>query len=98
MIKKVDANQAALVKRCRQVPGVAIVSTHTVGHGMVDIILGYRGFNYMIEIKDGAKQPSQKKLTPDEVEFHRTWPGQICIAENFDDILKLINRPLSSAD
>lgn len=76
---------------CRQIPGVSVVTIHTVGKGVPDLILGYRGKNYLIELKDGKRFKSEKKLTDDEKEFHEKWQGQICIAESIDDILKLIN-------
>lgn len=40
------------------------------------------GVNLMVEIKDDSKPPSKRKLTPDEVEWHEKWQGQIAIVEN----------------
>lgn len=86
-IRKVDSNQAELVKQIRKIPGVSVLHIHTVGKGCPDIIIGHRKRNYLIEIKDPAKFKSQRKLTPDEDKFHNTWQGQIFTAETFDDII-----------
>lgn len=75
---------------CRRIPGVSVRSIHTIGQGIGDLILGYKGKNYLIEVKDGSKSASRKKLTPDEERFHKEWTGQICIVENIDDIIDLL--------
>ena len=92
MIKRTDANQKQIVELVRMLPGASITSTHTIGKGFPDLVIGYKGINYLIELKDGSKPKSQKKLTPDEVEFHMKWNGQIAICENFEDILKILKN------
>lgn len=91
-IRKVDSNQAELVKQIRQIPGATVAHTHTVSGGFADVVLGYRGTNYLLEIKDHSKPPSARKLTPDEEVFHKNWTGQIAIVQTLDDVLKLINQ------
>lgn len=92
MIKRTDANQKQIVEMVRKLPGASITSTHIIGKGFPDLVIGYKGINYLIELKDGSKPKSQKKLTPDEVEFHMKWNGQIAICENFEDILKILKN------
>lgn len=36
----------------------------------------------MIEIKDGSKPPSKRKLTPDEARFRGSWTGGYRIVED----------------
>ena len=88
--KKVDSNQRAIVLKLRQISGVSVAHTHTLGKGYADILVGFRGKNFWFEIKDGKKVKSQKQLTPDEKEFHSRWNGHIEIAESFEDIMKKI--------
>jgi hypothetical protein len=88
MIRRTDANHKELIDLIRQIPGTSVFSTHEVGKGFPDIVVGYRGLNYMFEIKDGAKSPSQKKLTQAEQKLHISWKGQIDVVENIDDVLK----------
>lgn len=89
--KKVDVNQSTLVKQLRSIPGLTVTHTHTLGQGMADIIVGYQGRNYLLEIKDPNKPPSARKLTPDEERFHREWKGQIAVVETLEDVLTLLN-------
>lgn len=90
--KKIDRNQPELVEQIRKIPGATVTHTHELGNGMVDIIVGYRKKNFLLEIKDPLKPPSARKLTEDEEKFHRGWTGQIAIVETLDDVLKLINQ------
>jgi hypothetical protein len=61
-----------------------------VGKGFPDIVIGYHGVNYLVEIKNGAKTKSQKKLTDDEIKFHQSWFGQIIVCECVEDVLRLL--------
>lgn len=88
--KRVDANQKAIVKSLRGIPDVTVADTSSLGNGFGDIVIGYKGKNWIIEIKDGNKPPSAQKLTPDEVRFHNDWKGQINVCNSFDEIFKLI--------
>lgn len=87
---KVDANQKRIVKSLRGVPGVTVAITSQLGKGFVDIVVGYKGVNYLIELKDGEKVKSARKLTEDEVVFHDNWKGQVAVCNSFDEIFKLI--------
>lgn len=91
-IRKVDANQRSLVKQIRMIPGVTVAHIHTVGQGLCDLIIGYRGKNFLVEVKDPKKQKSQRKLTTDEEKFHRQWTGQIAVVETASDVIKLIHE------
>ncbi len=88
-LKKVDSNQVAIVSTLRAI-GATVQHLHTVGKGCPDILAGYRGFNYLIEIKDGDKVPSKRKLTADEALWHDLWRGQVDIAETEDAAIKII--------
>ena len=92
VIRKTDANHKEIMEQCRQIPNLSVFSTHTIGKGFPDIVVGYKGKNYLFEIKNKKKTKSQKKLTPDEEKFHFTWNGQINIVESIFDIINLIGR------
>ena len=91
MIKKTDKNHAEIINKLRKITQLSVFSTHTIGKGFPDIVVGYNGKNYLIEIKDGEKPKSQRKLTIDEVKFFESWNGQVDIANSFDDVLKIID-------
>lgn len=89
--RKVDDNQKTLVKQIRQLPGVTVRHTHTIGEGFPDLAIGFRGTTYLAEVKDPTKPPSARKLTPDEEKFHAEWTGQIAIIQTIDDVIKILN-------
>jgi hypothetical protein len=90
MIKRTDSNHAEIIKALRKIPNLSVFSTHEVGKGFPDIVIGYKGINYLIEIKDGNKPPSARKLTDAELKFHNDWRGQIKIVNNLDEVLNLL--------
>ena len=92
MIRRTDANHKELIDLIRQIPAASVFSTHEIGKGFPDIVVGYKGLNYIFEIKDGKKSPSQKKLTKAELKFHSIWTGQVNVVENLDDVLKIIKN------
>ena len=94
---KTDANQSDIVAGLRSI-GATVQPLHAVGKGCPDLLIGYRGVNYTIEIKDGSKPPSETKLTPDQVKWHTEWRGQSGIAYTLDDALVLIGATTKSAN
>ena len=69
--------------------GATVQHLHTVGHGCPDILVGIRGCeNYLLEIKDGAKPPSKRRLTKDEARWHRRWRGQVDVVKDVDEALR----------
>lgn len=70
---KTDANHSDVVTYLRHA-GVLVRSLAAVGDGMPDLLCAYRGVICLLEVKDGDKAPSARKLTVAESEFVRTWP------------------------
>lgn len=87
---RTDANQSEIVGFLRAIPGVSVTSLAAVGGGVPDLLVGFRGNNYLFEIKDPEKSPSQRKLTKAQREFHAAWHGQVSVAETFGDILEFM--------
>ena len=85
-IARVDGNHREIVDGLRNV-GASVQSLATIGKGCPDILVGFRGVNYVMEIKDGSKPPSGRKLTPDESAWHFNWRGQVCVVESLQDAL-----------
>ncbi len=78
---KVDENHGAVVDALRKV-GAAVLSLAPLGNGAPDLLVYFRRKYTLLEVKDGAKSASRRKLTPDEEEFHRNWPDPIWIVES----------------
>ncbi len=86
---RTDDNQNEIVQALRDV-GASVAITSALGSGFPDIVAGYRGINYLIEIKDGSKPPSRRRLTPDEQEFHDLWRGAVIVVKDVDEALKAV--------
>lgn len=86
---KVDANQAAIVKALRAI-GATVQPLHAVGSGCPDLLCGFQGRNVLIEVKDGDKYPSARKLTADQVEWHGGWKGQVAVVEDVDAAIAVV--------
>lgn len=54
-----------------------------------DLMVSKRGLTVAIEIKDGKKSKSQRKLTEGEEKFRDSWLGDYVIIESLDDVIKL---------
>jgi hypothetical protein len=87
--ERIDANHNVIVDGLRAV-GATVKSTAAVGDGFADLVVGFRNANFLLEVKDGNKSPSRRKLTDAEDRFHKTWRGQIAIVESLDDALRTI--------
>jgi len=90
--RRIDNNQNDLVRQIRSIPKTTVAITSGVGAGFPDIVVGYRGKNYLLEIKDPRRKPSERRLTPDEQDFVSDWCGQVDVVETIDDVIKVINR------
>jgi hypothetical protein len=94
---RIDANQPALVKFIRFM-GASWQHTHAIP-GALDGILGYRGVDVRVEIKDPEKPLSKRRLTPAEITTIAEWRGRrpviIETEQNVIDLLKLLQNPES---
>ena len=62
---KTDANHTDVVTALRSV-GAGVQSLAMVGDGCPDLLVAFRGAWHVLEVKDGSKPPSHRKLTPAE--------------------------------
>jgi hypothetical protein len=88
----VDKNQATIVAALRTV-GCSVLPLHAVGQGCPDLLVARLGEMVLLEVKDGDKPPSARKLTPDQVEFHATWRGRIAVVCNVKEALEAVGIP-----
>jgi len=71
---KTDRNQTEIVDALRKF-GATVQSLAAVGKGTPDLLVGFEGETYLMEVKDGKKPPSGRKLTPDQEVWHGNWTG-----------------------
>lgn len=81
-----DENEPEIVRVLAQI-GASVLRLHDC-----DLLVGYRGKNILIELKDGAKPPSARKLTDKQLIFRAEWRGQYDVAHSIDDVLHILTR------
>jgi len=80
---RTDDNQTAIVKALRKAGCQVFTELAKLGYGCPDLLV-YRGRCndlFLLEVKDGAKSKSRRKLTPLQVEFKQNWPVQVVTNE-----------------
>jgi hypothetical protein len=86
---KVDANHADVVKALRDM-GCSVCDLSAVGKGCPDLLVTspiYPFETLLMEVKDGGKPPSARKLTADQEKFHARWKGRIVVVSSVTEAL-----------
>ena len=91
MAKRTDANQSEIVKTFRSL-GASVQIISDIGKGCPDLVVGLFGLNFLIEVKDGKKIPSARKLTEHELTFFDTWKGQVCVLKSVDEVVDFVKK------
>jgi len=89
---KVDANQRE-IKQVLERIGAEVLDLSRVGQGCPDLLVAFRGRNWLIECKrPKAKGQTAGKTTDAQNEFIRRWNGrgQYAIVRNADDALRAV--------
>lgn len=81
---RVDRNQNEVVDEFRRL-GFSVLITSQLKN-CCDLIVAKRGISLAVEIKDGEKPPSQRKLSPGEERFKNEWQGEWRLVETLDDV------------
>ncbi|HXG23032.1 MAG TPA: hypothetical protein VNJ09_00645 [Chthonomonadales bacterium] len=72
MWRRADHNQAEIVVALRRL-GASVFVLSDVGHGCPDLLVGFRGRTFLLEVKN--MRGRGRRLTPQQVEFHQGWQG-----------------------
>jgi len=84
-----DDNESIIVETLRKAG--AYVRIVTMGDGVPDLLVGYKGYTLLLEVKDGNKVPSARKLTKAEQKFFDEWTGGLlAIIESPEDALAIL--------
>jgi hypothetical protein len=81
-----DNNQKQIVADLDAIPSVTYKDVSMVD-GFVDLVVGFRGENYLFEIKNPE---GRQLLTEHEERFHDYYTGTIHIVTETDQILRII--------
>jgi len=85
---RIDRNQPEVVKYFRSM-GFSVLHVHQLKN-CVDIIISNGKVTAAIEIKDGEKVPSARKLTPGELKFKEEWQGHWYLCESIQDASDIV--------
>ena len=99
---KVDSNEIEIVNRLRD-KGYVVYRicgrADSESSGVPDLVVAYsiakegkpgiveRSETILLEIKDGEKPPSQRKLADNQLVFGKTWPGRYAVVLNVKEAL-----------
>lgn len=89
---RVDDNQAEIVAALRGA-GCSVLSLAAIGKGCPDLLVCspfYPWKYHALEVKDGSKPPSARKLTPDQQKFHAEWKGWIHVVTSPAEALSVV--------
>lgn len=75
---KIDANHRQVIDELRMI-GAVVIDIHSLP-GALDALVAFRGVLTLLEIKDGAKRPSERRPTIAEKDVLRWMLGQQCPA------------------
>jgi hypothetical protein len=88
---RIDANQNQIVDALRGAG--AYVRIISQGDGIPDLLVAYNGYTILMEVKDGDKVPSARKLTAAEQKFFNEWTGgMLVIVNSVDEALEILKR------
>lgn len=85
---KRDANHREIVQALRDAY-ISVFDAGDIGHGYPDLVCGFQGQNYLLEIKTESG-----KLTPDQVEFIDSWRGTVHIVRTPAEALRVFGVEL----
>lgn len=88
---KIDANQPEIVKALRKV-GATVQTLAAVGKGVPDLLVAKGGYLCLMEVKDGSKPPSARKLTPDQIKWHGAWASPVYVVTSIDEALEVLKN------
>ena len=86
---RIDGNQPDIVQALEAV-GASVQSLAPVGSGCPDLVVGYRGVNHLIEIKDPAQAPCDRRLNSYQKQWHSGWKGKAHLVETPEQALMVI--------
>lgn len=86
---KIDANQPEVVKALRKA-GCSVQHLHAVGSGCPDLLCAIDGKVFLIEVKDGAKEPAKQALKPTQVKWHAEWKSTVHVVNSVPAALAVV--------
>ena len=94
---RVDSNHSELVRFARSLGAIIeVIPGSNSSPGRPDLLVGFRGRTFLLEVKDGSKPPSERELSDNEQKQQVSWnlhcPGIYRIVTSPKDALDAISR------
>jgi hypothetical protein len=93
--RRTDDNHRQVVEALRKA-GAWVHSTAALGGGFPDLLVCHRGRLFLLEVKDGLKPPSGRKLTPAESAFIQACPVEVHVVLSPADALRAIGLEVAA--
>jgi len=89
--KRTDANHKQVVDDLRKwLHGCTVFDASGAGKGFPDLVVGWKGHNFLFELKDPEKPTSRRSLTDAQKKLFDQWQGQIHIAHSAAEVCAVI--------
>lgn len=84
---KVDANQKAIVHALRLI-GASVESLHQVGKGVPDLLVGFRGQMWLLEVKN---PDGRNRVHMEQTAWHDAWQGpEVLVVRSVDEAVEAV--------
>lgn len=85
---KADANTKAIVEKLRAHKDIRV----RFWGKPVDLVVGYGGANYLIEIKNEDGKDMRGPSWETQKKFIEDWTGQVCVCKTYEAVLHAIGH------
>lgn len=85
---KTDSNHQEVVKLFRKL-GWSVLDVSQLKN-CCDLVVAKDRYTVAVEVKDGAKPPSARKLSDGEIKFRDNWNGAYMLVQSLEDV-QLLN-------
>lgn len=82
---KVDANHG-VIREAYKAHGFSVLDIYQLKE-CADIVVAKYGICDVVEVKDGRKVPSKRRLTEGEIKFHQSWNAKVWVVESVEDVM-----------
>lgn len=86
---RIDDNHTEVVAALRHF-GATVQSLAAVGKGVPDLLVSFHGRTLLLEVKDGKKPPSERRLTPGEERWIQAWDGEVHVVNSAEEALAVL--------
>ena len=85
---RTDNNQNA-IREAMEKCGASVLSLAQIGKGCPDLLVAFRGKNYLVEVKNGDRYWS---MTQDQREFHTAWMAPIAVLDSVEAAIDWLKK------